>query len=140
MVPQGDVLCELTAVTTASSDQVLTVTPARVVFSPPRALVGRDVLASVGLRVVLSEEFQVIPRLGDGTIIRILNDNLDLVAVDWDQGPQNQTLATGAGGMLMLARAEPLPQVTVTVSHVGIGNATLRLLASSYDPVPPSCV
>ena len=41
----------------------------------------------------------------------------------------------------MLAKAEPLPQVTVAISHKGTGNASLRLLASSFDPVPDSvCV
>ena len=79
LVPQGEIRCQLTV----TNPEVMTVTPSSVVFAPPRVLVGRGVLASIGLRVVLSEEFQVIPRLGDGTIIRILNDNLDQVAVDW---------------------------------------------------------
>ena len=28
--------------------------------------------------------------------------------------------------MFMLARAEPLPEVTVVISHISTGNATLR--------------
>ena len=38
---------------------------------PPRMLVGRDVPVMVGLRVVLAEAYQRIPRLAQGTIIKV---------------------------------------------------------------------
>ena len=129
IVPSGDVKYSLEV----SDSSVMTVTPAQMMFSPPRMLVGKDVAVTVGLRVVLSEAFQAMPRVGDGTIIKALNDNLDKVAVDWDYGPQNQTLSAGAGGVYMLARAETLSH-TVIVTHKGIGNASLSIRATSEDP------
>jgi hypothetical protein len=129
IVPGADVYCMLEP----SDPSVISVSPMNLIFSPPRILVGRDVPASIGLRVVLSESFQVIPRLGDGTITQTLNDNLDLVLVDWDGGPRNQTLSTGAGGMFMLAAAEDLSTLTVTLTHRGVGNASLSIRASSAD-------
>jgi len=130
LVPQADVEYVLEV----SHPSVISVSPATLTFSPPRLLVGRDVAVKVGLRVVLSEEFQVMPRLGDGTIMLTLNDNLDRVTVDWDAGPKNQTLSAGAGGLYMLAQAQNLSH-TVFVSHRGIGNASISLHAASDDPI-----
>ena len=130
LLPQADVEYVLEV----SDPSVMTVSPSTLTFSPPRLLIGRDVVVKVGLRVVLSEEFQVLPRIGDGTIMLTLNDNLDLVTVDWDAGPQNQTVSAGAGGVYMLAQAQNLSH-TVRVSHLGIGNASISLRATSDDPV-----
>jgi len=130
ILPQADIryLLEI------SDPSVMTVSPATMTFSPPRMLVGKDLAVAVGMRVVLTEAFQVMPRIGDGTIIATLNDNLDMVAVNWDFGLSNQTLSTGAGGVYMLAGAEVLSH-TVLISHRGIGNASLSVRAFSDDPV-----
>lgn len=55
-------------------------------FFPMRILVGKDMAVMVGLQVVVSEAFQIMPRVRDCTIIKALrvNNNLDKEAVDWD--------------------------------------------------------
>ena len=129
IVPGADVTCRIEV----SDPAVISVSPEILVFSPPRVIVGKDVAVSVGQRVVLAEAFQVVPRLGDGTITQTLNDNLDSVVVVWDTGAQQQTVSTGAGGMFMLALAEPLPEHAVVVTHKSAGPATLGIRASSDD-------
>jgi len=108
----------------STDSSVMTVSPLTLTFTPPRNLIGSGVNVAIGIRVVLAEKFQVYPRLGVGTIMRILNDNLDLVSVHWDSGLKEQEYAIGNSGRFMLAQYEDLMQ-TITINHVFNGNASV---------------
>jgi hypothetical protein len=115
-----------------NDSSVFTVSPSTLTFSPPRNLVGSGVNVEVGLRVVMAESFQVFPRAGVGRIVQILNDNLDLVAVDWDNGPKKQQYSVGNGGVFMLAKYED-PSQTITIKHVSYGDAFAFFRGQSLD-------
>jgi len=132
VVPKLEIDSVLTVSLDTTDAGVLTVTPSSLTFTPPRKRIGFGVNVQVGLRVVLTEEFQVFPRMGVGTIVKILNDNLDLVAVNWDSGPNDQEYAVGNQGKLMLALYEDLTQ-TIRITHVNYGDASLYFKGHSLD-------
>ena len=130
--PKIEIDSVLTVNIDTTDSSVLTVTPSSLTFVPPQNLIGSGVNVRVGLRVLLAEKFQVFPRLGVGTIVKILNDNLDLVAVDWDSGLSGQEYAVGKGGEFMLAQYEDLTQ-TIRISHVHYGDASVFLKGHALD-------
>ena len=132
VVPSIEIDSDLSIVVASTDSSIMTVSPPTLNFSPPRQLIGSGVNVAVGIRVVLSERFQVYPRLGVGVIVKILNDNLDMVSVDWENGPYGQSYAVGNQGQFTLALYEDLTQ-TVRIKHVHYGDASLVFTGHSQD-------
>lgn len=78
---------------------------------------------------------QRFPRIGAGTIMEILSDNLDLVSVAWDSLPSldPEPVPVGLGGVYSLAQYEDI-SITVSLAQTGPSGATsLGLSAHSAD-------
>ena len=132
VAPAIEIDSVLTVNLATTDSNVMSVSPSTLTFHPPSNLIGNGVNVEIGLRVVVAEKFQVFPRLGTGTIIKILNDNLDLVSVDFDNGLQDQTFSVGSGGEFMLALYEDLTQ-TITVEHKAYGDSSVFFQGHSID-------
>lgn len=130
--PQLEIDSVLNIDLATTDSNVITLSPSTLTFTPPRNLIGTGVNVEVGTRVVLSENFQVFPRLGVGTVVKILNDNLDVVAVDWDSGLQGQEYSVGNGRRFMLALYEDLTQ-TITINHIRYGDASVFFTGRAID-------
>jgi hypothetical protein len=115
-----------------SNSLVLSVEPRELIFSPPRMLIGMSVPPRVGMQVVRSESYQVWPRLGVGVIAKILNDNLDLVAVNWTSGIKLEPNPVGSEGKFYLALYSN-DVGKFTISWVSNGHSSVRLSAVSGD-------
>lgn len=78
---------------------------------------------------------QRFPRIGRGTIVDILSDNLDLVSVSWDSLPAlaPEPIPVGLGGVYSLAQFEDI-SITVSLAQIGpSGSTSLGLSAHSAD-------
>jgi hypothetical protein len=126
--PSSDILVSVVV----SDMSVLYVEPPTILISPPRILIGSNIPPRVGMQVVRSEAFQVWPRLGVGVIAQILNDNLDLVTVNWTAGIKLQLNPVGRGGKFALALYNEQVQ-SVIISRISNGKATISLHAISGD-------
>jgi hypothetical protein len=132
VVPEIEVDSVLNLQLFATDPNVMSVKPSTLTFTPPRNLIGSGVNVALGTRVVMAENFQVFPRRGVGTIVKILNDNLDLVSVDWDNGIKGQEYSVGKGGLFMLALYEDLTQ-TITLEHIAFGDSFVTIQGHSRD-------
>ncbi|EKX51598.1 hypothetical protein GUITHDRAFT_134499 [Guillardia theta CCMP2712] len=102
-------------------------------LSASSQIVGLDVYAAVGMRVILTADFQTFPRTGPGTITYLLNENLDVVLVDWDEGPKNQTYFAGYNNQYMLARYQSqVINLELLWIGFGIGQVDIRIRSKDF--------
>ena len=114
------------------TSSILRIFPSSFVLSPPRILVGLNVTPFVGMKVVKSEQYQVWPRFGIGEIVRILNDNMNIVDVNWTMGVSMQTNYVGFNGEYMLASYQPTIQ-NVNLTYIDSGSSSLSISSLSAD-------
>ena len=130
--PNLEISSNVTVSLQVSDPLILSVEPLQLIFCPPSTLIGMSVPPRVGMQVVRSEAYQVWPRLGVGIIAQILNDNLDLVTVNWTSGIELQPNPVGLDGKFSLALYTNTIQ-KFSISWVSNGLATITLSAISGD-------